>query len=125
MISVQNVIDFFNHKAGELAYFIEEEDKYRIFTRDSKWLIFKDFNKISSRYILYHSSSSNNHKHYHNQMDSDFLDYLVFRACVHDYRGELPNEISTWPAFKHAWEMYCLGRDIAESVGKWIYLHES
>lgn len=124
MMTADEVVDFFNHKVGERAYVINEEDKIRIFTKDSKWLIFKDYNKCGSKYILYHSSSAKDHKHYHAQMESYNLDFLIFRACIHDY-DDLPRGFGNWENFKRSWEYFCLGRDIAESVEKWIFLYES
>lgn len=120
-LEAEDVVWFVNHKCGEIAYMIDEGDIIRIFTKDSKWMIYKDINRCSREYTLYHSSSSSNHKHYHVQMTSLRMDYLIWRACIHDY-PEAQKKFTSWPQFLASFELYLLGREIAERASLWDFV---
>ena len=111
------VVWFINHKYGEQAYIVETNEEILIFSRTSKWIIFKkDFSKFHI-YTLFHFNDIER-KHYHIQNRSGNIDYLVFQAVMHDNKN---NHID-WLEFKRLWEMYLLGREIEERATKWEWL---
>ena len=111
----EEVVWFINHKYGEQAYLVETDEQILIFSRVSKWVIFKkDFTKFHI-YTLFNFNDTER-EHYHVQDRSINLDYLVFRAIVHDgkYIG--------WKEFCQNWELFLLGREIESRVAAWEWI---
>ena len=111
----EEVVWFINHKYGEQAYLIETDKQILIFSRVSKWVIFKkDFIKFHI-YTLFHFNDTER-EHYHVQDRSTNLDYLVFRAIIHDYK------FIDWKEFQQSWELFLLGREVESRVAAWEWI---
>ena len=114
-MTANEVVWFINHKYGEQAYLVETDEKILIFSRVSKWVIFKkDFERFHI-YTLFHFNDTER-KHYHAQDRSTNIDYLVFRAIVHD------NEYINWQDFRKSWELFLLGREIECRAAAWDWI---
>ena len=116
-MSPQEVVWFVNHKFGEQAYLVENDEKITILTLKSKWVIFKkDFSRFHI-YTLFHFNDEER-EHYHIQNKSRNIDYLVYIALTHDNGGRY----SEWKQFCENWELFKLGREIESRASAWNFI---
>jgi hypothetical protein len=116
-MSPQEVVWFINHKFGEQAYLVEDNDKIVILSLKSKWIIFKkDFARFHT-YTLFHFNDVER-EHYHVQNKSQNIDYLVYIALMHDNGGKY----SAWKQFCESWELFKLGREIESRAAAWNFI---
>lgn len=114
-MTAQEVAWFINHKYGEQAYVVEDDEKFVILSLKSKWVIFKkDFAKFHT-YTLFHFNDVER-EHYHVQDRSVNLDYLIFRAIIHDYK------YVDWKEFCNSWELFLLGREVESRAAAWEWI---
>ena len=118
-MTASEVVWFINHKYGEQAYLVETDEKILIFSRVSKWIIFKnDFARFHI-YTLFHFNDAER-EHYHIQNKSGNIDYLVFTAIVHDIENK--NNFTSWQDFRKSWELYLLGREVESRAAAWDWI---
>lgn len=113
------VVYFCNHKYGESAYVVEDDNWVYLFTRYSKWLIKKSDFKNFGKYTLFHSNNDKGNG-YHIQKHGRDLDFLVYEAVCHD-AIEREKRLS-FTDFKRSWELYIYGQMLYESVCSFEFL---
>lgn len=119
-MTIDEVVFFANHRFGETAYLIEDNNEFLLFTAQSKWRILKkDFSRFH-KYILYHSNNTTM-EGFHRQKDGVSLDFLIFDAIRHD--NNAMNGIS-WEEFHRLWGMYLLGREVESRAATFNFLCE-
>jgi hypothetical protein len=119
-MTVQEVVWFMNHKYGEQAYVVETEKEIFLFSLKSKWIIKKSDFKHFRTYTLFHFNDVER-EHYHVQLKSQNLDYLVYQAIAHD-NDNIPYSDKDWKRFNEMWDMYLLGREIEGRAAAWDWL---
>lgn len=119
-MTVQEVVWFMNHKYGEQAYVVETKKEILLFSLKSKWIIKKSDFKHFHTYTLFHFNDVER-EHYHVQLKSQNLDYLVYQAIAHDNEN-IPYSNNDWKQFNEMWNMYLLGREIEGRVAAWDWL---
>ena len=82
-MTIDDVVYFANHKFGEIAYLVEDKDKYLLMTSSSKWKILKDDFPRFHCYVLYHSNNLSL-EGFHRQSIGTNLAFLIFDAIRHD-----------------------------------------
>lgn len=117
-MSVEEVVYFANHKFGEVAYLIENENEYLLMTTFSKWKILKnDFSRFRY-YVLYHSNNTFL-EGFHRQSKSVNPAFLIFDAIRHD-TSEM-NKMS-WENFNYLWDMFLFGRELESNIATFNFL---
>lgn len=119
-MTVQEVVWFMNHKYGEQAYVVETKKEILLFSLKSKWIIKKSDFKHFRTYILFHFNDVER-EHYHVQLKSQNLDYLVYQAIAHDNEN-IPYSNNDWKQFNEMWNMYLLGREVEGRAAAWDWL---
>lgn len=111
------VVWFANHKYGECAYLIEYGNEMIILTAKSKWrILLNDLHRFG-HYTLFHLNHATDRVYYHKQCESRDLDFLIYYAIRHDLN--IPCDMRE---FERLWNMYCLGRELEESVAAFEFL---
>jgi len=119
-MTAQEVVWFINHKYGEQAYIVETGNRIFLFSLKSKWFIKKTDYQRFHYYTLFHFNDVER-EHYHVQMKSKDLDYLVYQAIAHD-NDNIPYSKEDWKQFNEKWNMYLLGREIESRAAAWDWL---
>ena len=117
---IDDVVYFANHKFGEIAYLVEDKDKYLLMTSSSKWKILKDDFPRFHCYVLYHSNNLSL-EGFHRQSIGTNLSFLIFDAIRHD--SPEMNKMS-WEEFNRLWDMFLFGRKLEASMAAFNFLCE-
>lgn len=115
-MTISEVVWFINHKYGDSVYLEEFESFYEIYTKKSKWRIYKNDFAIFHYYRLYHFNNTYG-KHYHVQSNGNSIQYLIWRAAMHDISNIVP-ERSAFNNFLKNYENYLYGQKLWNNVIK-------
>lgn len=124
----QDVVWYANHKYGELAYMVETDNAYLIFTEHSQWCIYKNDKERFGTYTLYHRNYADGAPEgFHPQFKIPNCSLLTYIAVMHDKckKNAIPGvdgDIHGYDKFQDAWHLYLLGREIEERAATWDFL---
>lgn len=113
-MTIDQVVEYANHKYGEIAYLIETDTVISLYTSKGIWKILKNDLKRFGHYTLCHKNHYHDTDYYHRQCTSMNLPFLVYYAVMHDY-GQVSYGRDAWKQFQYDYEMFCYGQRLFES----------